>query len=127
MLYLRVVEVSARGRHRRRRIGFIQARFRRRNPSNHEANGSPLELREPQRNFKLHARGGNSPATYDSKIRAMIFTRLDTAMDAEEPLWPMPMGLAIAPIRKLMATGASRFDIAFRCGGDAFSRRGSVM
>jgi NADH-quinone oxidoreductase subunit B len=42
-----------------------------------------------------------------------IITRLDAAIDwiRKNSLWPMPMGLACCAI-ELMATGASRFDIA---------------
>jgi NADH-quinone oxidoreductase subunit B len=50
-----------------------------------------------------------SPVAYDSKIEGnIIFTRVDTAINwmRKNSLWPMPMGL------ELMATGASRFDIA---------------
>jgi NADH-quinone oxidoreductase subunit B len=55
-----------------------------------------------------------SPVAYDSKIEGnVIFTRLDAAMNwmRKNSLWPMPMGLACCAI-ELMATGASRFDIA---------------
>ncbi len=43
----------------------------------------------------------------------MIFTQLDAAMNwmRKNSLWPMPMGLACCAI-ELMATAASRFDIA---------------
>jgi NADH-quinone oxidoreductase, B subunit len=54
------------------------------------------------------------PAAYDSKIEGnVIFTRLDAAMNwmRKNSLWPMPMGLACCAI-ELMATAASRFDIA---------------
>src|SRR5256885_5630076 len=54
------------------------------------------------------------PAAYDSKIEGnIIFTRLDAAMNwmRKNSLWPMPMGLACCAI-ELMATAASRFDIA---------------
>ena len=53
-------------------------------------------------------------AAYDSKIEGnVIFTRLDAAMNwmRKNSLWPMPMGLACCAI-ELMATAASRFDIA---------------
>src|SRR6188472_4231560 len=53
-------------------------------------------------------------AAYDSKIEGnIIFTRLDAAMNwtRKNSLWPMPMGLACCAI-ELMATAASRFDIA---------------
>ncbi len=45
--------------------------------------------------------------------RDVIVTRLDAAIDwaRKNSLWPMPMGLACCAI-ELMATGASRFDIA---------------
>ena len=55
-----------------------------------------------------------SPVAYDSKIEGnIIFTRIDSAMNwmRKNSLWPMPMGLACCAI-ELMATGASRFDIA---------------
>ncbi|HWB61806.1 MAG TPA: NADH-quinone oxidoreductase subunit NuoB [Chthoniobacteraceae bacterium] len=55
-----------------------------------------------------------TPVAYDSKIEGnVIFTRLDTAINwmRKNSLWPMPMGLACCAI-ELMATGASRFDIA---------------
>jgi len=51
---------------------------------------------------------------YDSKIEGnVIFTRLDAALNwvRKNSLWPMPMGLACCAI-ELMATAASRFDIA---------------
>jgi NADH-quinone oxidoreductase subunit B len=51
---------------------------------------------------------------YDSKIEGnVIFTPLDAAMNwmRKNSLWPMPMGLACCAI-ELMATAASRFDIA---------------
>ena len=51
---------------------------------------------------------------YDSKIEGnIIFTRLDAALNwvRKNSLWPMPMGLACCAI-ELMATAASRFDIA---------------
>jgi NADH-quinone oxidoreductase subunit B len=51
---------------------------------------------------------------YDSKIEGeAIVTRLDAAINwfRVNSLWPMPMGLACCAI-ELMATGASRFDIA---------------
>jgi NADH-quinone oxidoreductase subunit B len=52
--------------------------------------------------------------SYDSKIEGnVIFTRLDAALNwvRKNSLWPMPMGLACCAI-ELMATAASRFDIA---------------
>src|SRR5215211_9190985 len=55
-----------------------------------------------------------SPVAYDSKVEGnVIFTRLDSAINwmRKNSLWPMPMGLACCAI-ELMATGASRFDIA---------------
>src|SRR4030081_2754400 len=51
---------------------------------------------------------------YDSKIEGnVIFPRLDAAFNwvRKNSLWPMPMGLACCAI-ELMATAASRFDIA---------------
>src|SRR5436189_454891 len=52
--------------------------------------------------------------THDSKIEGnVIFTRFDAALNwvRKNSLWPMPMGLACCAI-ELMATGASRYDIA---------------
>ena len=54
------------------------------------------------------------PTAYDSKIEGnVIFTRFDAALNwvRQNSLWPMPMGLACCAI-ELMATAASRFDIA---------------
>lgn len=54
------------------------------------------------------------PTAYDSKIEGnVIFTRFDAALNwvRKNSLWPMPMGLACCAI-ELMATAASRFDIA---------------
>lgn len=51
---------------------------------------------------------------YNSKIEGeVIFTRVDAVLAwfRENSLWPMPMGLACCAI-ELMASGASRFDIA---------------
>jgi NADH-quinone oxidoreductase subunit B len=51
---------------------------------------------------------------YNSKVEGdVIHTRLDTAINwfRKNSLWPMPMGLACCAI-ELMATGASRYDIA---------------
>jgi NADH-quinone oxidoreductase subunit B len=53
-------------------------------------------------------------AAYDSKVEGnVIFTRVDAAINwmRKNSLWPMPMGLACCAI-ELMATGASRYDIA---------------
>ena len=55
-----------------------------------------------------------SPVAYDSKVEGnVIFTKVDAAINwmRKNSLWPMPMGLACCAI-ELMATGASRFDIA---------------
>jgi NADH-quinone oxidoreductase subunit B len=55
-----------------------------------------------------------TPVAYDSKIEGnVIITRLDAAINwmRKNSLWPMPMGLACCAI-ELMASGASRFDIA---------------
>ena len=55
-----------------------------------------------------------TPAAYDSKIEGNVtFYKIDTAINwmSSYLLWPMPMGLACCGI-ELMATGASRFDIA---------------
>ena len=52
--------------------------------------------------------------SYNSKIEGdLVHTRLDAAVNwcRKNSLWPMPMGLACCAI-ELMATGASRFDIA---------------
>lgn len=51
---------------------------------------------------------------YNSRIEGdVIATRLDAALNwfRKNSLWPMPMGLACCAI-ELMATGASRYDIA---------------
>jgi len=51
---------------------------------------------------------------YNSKVEGdVIVTRLDAALNwfRKNSLWPMPMGLACCAI-ELMATGASRYDIA---------------
>ena len=51
---------------------------------------------------------------YDSRIEGdVVYTRLDAAINwfRKNSIWPMPMGLACCAI-ELMATGASRFDIA---------------
>jgi NADH-quinone oxidoreductase subunit B len=51
---------------------------------------------------------------YDSKVEGnVIVTRADAAINwvRKNSLWPMPLGLACCAI-ELMATGASRFDIA---------------
>jgi NADH-quinone oxidoreductase subunit B len=51
---------------------------------------------------------------YNSKVEGdVIHTRLDTAINwfRKNSLWPMPMGLTCCAI-ELMATGASRYDIA---------------
>jgi NADH-quinone oxidoreductase subunit B len=56
----------------------------------------------------------NSELTYDSKIEGdVIVSRLDATINwiRANSMWPMPMGLACCAI-ELMATGASRFDIA---------------
>jgi NADH-quinone oxidoreductase subunit B len=56
----------------------------------------------------------NTELTYDSKIEGdVVVTRLDSAVNwiRSNSMWPMPMGLACCAI-ELMATGASRFDIA---------------
>jgi NADH-quinone oxidoreductase subunit B len=56
----------------------------------------------------------NSELTYDSKIEGdVIVTRADAVINwiRANSMWPMPMGLACCAI-ELMATGASRFDIA---------------
>src|SRR5438552_18399009 len=51
---------------------------------------------------------------YDSRIEGnIIFTELNAALNwvRKNSLWPMPMGLACCAI-ELMATAASRFEIA---------------
>jgi NADH-quinone oxidoreductase subunit B len=51
---------------------------------------------------------------YNSKVEGdVIVTRVDAALNwfRKNSLWPMPMGLACCAI-ELMASGASRFDIA---------------
>lgn len=51
---------------------------------------------------------------YNSKVEGeVVLTRVDAALAwfRENSLWPMPMGLACCAI-ELMASGASRFDIA---------------
>ncbi len=51
---------------------------------------------------------------YNSKVEGdVVVTRVDAALNwfRKNSLWPMPMGLACCAI-ELMATGASRFDIA---------------
>src|SRR5262245_40442835 len=51
---------------------------------------------------------------YNSKVEGdVIVTKVDAALNwfRKNSLWPMPMGLACCAI-ELMATGASRFDIA---------------
>ena len=51
---------------------------------------------------------------YDGKLEGgYIITRIDAALNwcRKNSLWPMPIGLACCAI-ELMATGASRFDIA---------------
>ena len=65
-----------------------------------------------------------APAAYDSKIEGnVIISKLDACINwmRKNSLWPMPMGLACCAI-ELMATAASRFDIA-RFGAEVF--RGS--
>src|SRR5438874_954293 len=60
------------------------------------------------------ARSHIQPAAYDTKPEgAVIFTRLDAAMNSlrKNSLRPMPMGLACCAI-ELMATASARFDIA---------------
>ncbi|MEI7798958.1 MAG: NADH-quinone oxidoreductase subunit NuoB [Opitutaceae bacterium] len=56
----------------------------------------------------------NSELTYNSKIEGdIIVTRADAAINwvRTNSMWPMPMGLACCAI-ELMASAASRFDIA---------------
>ncbi len=56
----------------------------------------------------------NTDVGYNTKVEGeVIVTRLDAALNwcRKNSLWPMPMGLACCAI-ELMATGASRFDIA---------------
>ena len=57
--------------------------------------------------------------SYNTKADGeLVATRLDAALSwlRKNSLWPMPMGLACCAI-ELMATGASRYDIA-RFGGE---------
>src|SRR3989440_8091886 len=57
---------------------------------------------------------GKTEIGYNTKIEGdVVVTRLDAALNwcRKNSLWPMPMGLACCGI-ELMATGASRFDIA---------------
>lgn len=57
---------------------------------------------------------GTREVGYNSKIEGdVIVTRVDAALNwfRKNSLWPMPMGLACCAI-ELMASGASRFDIA---------------
>ena len=56
----------------------------------------------------------NTEIGYNSKIEGdVVVTRVDAALNwfRKNSLWPMPMGLACCAI-ELMASGASRFDIA---------------
>ena len=56
----------------------------------------------------------NSELTYNSKIEGeVIVSRADAVINwiRSNSMWPMPMGLACCAI-ELMATAASRFDIA---------------
>jgi NADH-quinone oxidoreductase subunit B len=56
----------------------------------------------------------NTEFGYNSKIEGdLVVTRVDAALNwfRKNSLWPMPMGLACCAI-ELMASGASRFDIA---------------
>lgn len=56
----------------------------------------------------------NTELAYNSKIEGeVIVTRADAVINwvRTNSMWPMPMGLACCAI-ELMATGASRFDIA---------------
>ena len=56
----------------------------------------------------------NTDFTYNSKIEGeVVVSRADAVINwlRSSSLWPMPMGLACCAI-ELMATGASRFDIA---------------
>ena len=67
---------------------------------------------------------------YNSKVEGdVIVTKLDAALGwfRKHSLWPMPMGLACCAI-ELMASGASRFDIA-RFGSEVmrFSPRQSDL
>ena len=72
----------------------------------------------------------NAEIGYNTKVEGeVIVTRLDAALNwcRKYSLWPMPMGLACCAI-ELMATGASRFDIA-RFGAEVmrFSPRQSDL
>ena len=62
----------------------------------------------------LHQMQTSTDFGYNSKIEGdVVVTRVDAALNwfRKNSLWPMPMGLACCAI-ELMATGASRFDIA---------------
>ena len=73
-----------------------------------------IYLERPERARSVSAMLETRPAVYDSKIEGnIIFTQVDSAINwmRKNSLWPMPMGLACCAI-ELMATAASRFDIA---------------
>jgi NADH-quinone oxidoreductase subunit B len=81
-----------------------------------------LACERSEAGFSVRCRGGGSPffmqqtaeVGYNSKVEGdVIVTRLDAALNwfRKNSLWPMPMGLACCAI-ELMATGASRYDIA---------------
>jgi len=56
----------------------------------------------------------NTELAYNSKVEGeVVVTKADAAINwiRSNSMWPMPMGLACCAI-ELMATGASRFDIA---------------
>jgi NADH-quinone oxidoreductase subunit B len=86
----------------------------------HEAAGQPADMVMEPRN----------EIGYNSKIEGdVVVSRLDAVLNwfRKNSLWPMPMGLACCAI-ELMATGASRFDIA-RFGAEVmrFSPRQSDL
>lgn len=63
----------------------------------------------------------NTELTYNTKIEGdIVVTRADAVINwlRSNSVWPMPMGLACCAI-ELMATAASRFDIA-RFGAEVF-------
>ena len=87
------------------------------NPWTSEVNTPPFATRIGLRHCRailVFVMSKPVPTAYDSKIEGnVIFTRIDAAMNwmRKNSLWPMPMGLACCAI-ELMATAASRFDIA---------------
>ena len=65
-------------------------------------------------NERMQQTASTTEFGYNSKIEGeVVVTRVDAALNwfRSNSLWPMPMGLACCAI-ELMASGASRFDIA---------------